>query len=297
MAGDTVGLIGVGDMGSSIGGALVRAGVRVVTALGERSAHSRRLAEAAGIEDVGSLGAVAERAGLVLSIVPPAAAAAVAEAALEAFEAAGRAPVFADCNAVAPATAADIARRCGAAGIAFADAGLVGRPPRPGQRLRTRLYVSGPARGPVLALPDAEIEPIDLGPEVGRASAAKMAYASLNKATNALYTAVVLAAERLGVRGELMRELDKSQPAAAERVRNQVPFLAADAERYAGEMREIAATFASVGVTTQFHDGARWLYELLAASPLAAETRADQPQTRSLDEALAAFATALDEKP
>lgn len=294
MAVETVGLIGVGDMGSAVGGALARAGLSVVTSLADRSAQSRRLAEAAGIEDAGSLEAVARRADLVLSIVPPDAAGGAADAALAAFAAARRRPVLADCNAVAPATTAAIAERVASAGVAFVDAGLVGRPPRVGQNLRTRLYASGAARGAVLALPDDEIELIDLGPDIGRASAAKIAYAALNKGTNALLTAAVLAAEQLGVRAELMAELDRTQPAAAERIRRQVPLLAADAERYAGEMREIAATYESVGVTAELHDGARWVYELLAASPLAAETRAEQPEQRSLDDALAAFTAALE---
>ncbi len=294
MAAETVGFIGMGDMGSAVAGALGRAGLRVVTSLAERSEHSRALAEAAGVEDLGSLEAVARACDLMLSIVPPAEAGRAADEALVACRAARRAPVFADCNAVAPATVARIARGFDAAGIAFVDGGIVGRPPRIGQSLPTRLFVSGAARSAVLALPDDEIELIDVGADVGRASAVKMTYASLNKATNALFTAVVLAAERLGVRDELMHELDKSQPAAAERIRRQIPFLAADAERYAGEMREIAATYASVGVTTEFHDGARWIYELLAASPLAVETRAEQPDRRVLGEALAAFMTQLD---
>lgn len=297
MAVGTVGVVGVGDMGSAVGAALMRAGLRVVASLEGRSAHSRRLAAEAGLETLGSLEAVAAAADLVLSIVPPAAASAAAEAGLAAIRAAGGRAVFADCNAVAPAAATRLAAAFDAAGIAFVDVGIVGRPPRAGGTLRTRLFAAGPARAAVLELPDAELEPLDAGAEIGRASAIKMMYASLNKGTNALYTACVLAAERLGVRDELMTELDKSQPAAAERIRTQVPFLAADAERYAGEMREIAATYASTGLTTGFHDGARWVYELLAASPLGAETRADAPAQRSLEAALAAFAAGLGAAP
>ncbi len=49
----TVAVIGTGDMGSAVGGALVRGGYRVVTAGEGRSAQSLRLAAEAGIEDVG----------------------------------------------------------------------------------------------------------------------------------------------------------------------------------------------------------------------------------------------------
>jgi 3-hydroxyisobutyrate dehydrogenase-like beta-hydroxyacid dehydrogenase len=145
----------------------------------------------------------------------------------------------------------------------------------------------------VLELAVDALEFVDLGPDVGRASAMKMAYSSLNKGTDALLTAVLLAAERLGVRAPLMRELEFSQADALKRMRARVPFLGATAERFSPEMVEIAATFESVGVTPQFHRGAEWLYALVATTPFAAETRATQPKERSLDETVAVLTTAL----
>jgi hypothetical protein len=115
----------------------------------------------------------------------------------------------------------------------------------------------------------------------------------MNKGVDALYTAVLMAAEELGVRAELMEEFRASQTQAAERMAARVPYLAATAERYTGEMREIASTFAAAGVTPDFHRGAEWVYAALAGTPLAAETRATLPAHRSLDEALAVFCAAL----
>jgi 3-hydroxyisobutyrate dehydrogenase-like beta-hydroxyacid dehydrogenase len=207
--------------------------------------------------------------------------------------AAGVRPTFVDCNAVAPATVRAIARVIEPAAAAFIDVGIVGRGPRPGGE-RTRFYVSGAARRTVLALAVAGIELIDMGEEIGSASALKMAYAALNKGTDALLAAVLLAAERLGVRAALMRELEQSQQEALTRMRARVPFLAATAERFAPEMAEVAMTYESVGVTPLFHRGAEWLYALLATTPLAAETRATLPRERSLDAALAVFTAALD---
>lgn len=288
----TIGVVGTGDMGSAVGGALVRAGYRVLTAGNGRSAPSRALGASEGIEDAGSLEAVVRGVELLLSIVPPAAALAFAAEAGAAMLATGTRPAFADCNAVAPATVRAIERALAPSGAAFVDVGIVGRGPRVGGE-RTRFYVSGAARSAVLALDCPALELVDLGPEVGTASALKMVYASLNKGTDALLTAVLLAAERLGVRAPLMRELAGSQQEALARMRSRVPFLAATAARYAPEMAEIAATYESAGVTPAFHRGAEWLYGLLATTPLAAETRATLPRERSLDEALAVFAAAL----
>jgi 3-hydroxyisobutyrate dehydrogenase-like beta-hydroxyacid dehydrogenase len=290
---DTVAVVGTGDMGHAVGGALVRAGYRVVTAGAGRSAPSLRLAAEAGIEDVGTLEAAVAAAHLVLSIVPPAAATTFAAAAAGAMLSTGARPMFADCNAVAPATVQAIERALLPTGAPFVDVGIVGRAPGVG-REPTRFYVSGEPRATVLGLDVAELELIDLGAEIGRASALKMAYSALNKGTDALLTVVLLAADRLGVCEPLLRELEFSQIEALERMEARVPFLGATAKRFAPEMAEIARTYESVGVTPLFHRGAEWLYALVATTPYANETRATQPKQRSLDEALAVLAAALE---
>ena len=132
----TVAVVGTGDMGHAVGGALVRAGYRVVTAGAGRSALSQQLAAKSGIEDVGSLEAVMRSAQLVMSIVPPAAAPSFAASAARAMQAAGARPVFADCNAVAPATVAAIASAIAPTGAPFVDVGIVGRGPVPAASAR-----------------------------------------------------------------------------------------------------------------------------------------------------------------
>jgi 3-hydroxyisobutyrate dehydrogenase-like beta-hydroxyacid dehydrogenase len=291
----TVAVVGTGDMGAAVGGAFVRAGYRVVTAGQGRSAASHALAAAAGIEDVGSLDAAVRAASVVLSIVPPAAAPPFAAAAARAMQAAGVQPAFVDCNAVAPATVRASAEALAPTGADFVDVGIVGRGPGPGGE-RTRFYVAGAARGRVLELRVPEIELIDMGEEIGAASALKMAYSALNKGTDALLATVLIAAERLGVRPALMRELEGSQAEALKRMRARVPFLGATAKRFAPEMAEIAATYASVGVTPDFHRGAEWLYSLVAQTAYAAETRATQPRERPLDEAVGVFAATLERR-
>ena len=287
----TIAVIGTGDMGSAVGGALVRAGFRTVTDLTQRSPQSRTLAARSGINDLGSLREVVKSADLLLSIVPPARAQAFAASAAAAMAATGARPVFVDCNAVAPSTVRSIAGLFAALGTPFVDAGIVGRGPVSGVQPPTRIFVSGPAqRHELLDLAIDGIRMIDMGDEIGAASAIKMAYAALNKGTDALHAAVLVAAERLGVRGELMRELELSQAEAFKRMRARVPYLAATAERFAGEMAEIAITFDAVGVTPLFHRGAQHTYEALAATPLGMETRATLPEQRSLDDALAVFA-------
>jgi 3-hydroxyisobutyrate dehydrogenase-like beta-hydroxyacid dehydrogenase len=288
----TIGIIGTGDMGSAVGAALRRSGCRVVTDLTGRSVASRDLAARAGFEDLGSLQDVLAAADVFLSIVPPAAAVELARRVRAALATSSVRPLFVDCNAVAPATIRSVAAIFADAGVVVLDVGIIGPAPRQGAA-PTRFYVSGEGRARLLELEVPELALIDLGAELGRASAIKMVYAAMNKGTDALYTAVLMAAEELGVRTELMAEFRTSQPHAAERMAARIPYLAATAARFTGEMREIAATFASAGITPEFPRGAEWVYATLARTPLAAETRATLPKHRSLDEALAVFCNAL----
>ena len=287
----TIAVMSPGDMGHAVGRALQEQGYRVITALAGRSEHSRQRAERGGLEDVDTLERLISEADLVLSIMPPSAAQAFATAAADAMQTTGAAPVFGDCNAIAPATTQKIGSIVGAAGATFVDGGIIGAPP--GRGSPPRLYVSGgdaelllPLGGPVLKI-------VSLGPEVGRASALKMCYAALNKGTMTLETAVLLAGARLGVYDELKVELASSQPAAFKRIENRVPWLAADAERWTGEMEEIAATFADAGLPANFHLAAAQIFRLLATTSLAAETRETADRTRTLDEAVRLFVDAL----
>jgi 3-hydroxyisobutyrate dehydrogenase-like beta-hydroxyacid dehydrogenase len=289
----TVAVIGTGDMGAAVGAALVRAGYRFITDSSHRSEPSRERATRAGLVDAGSLDAVVQQAELLLSIVPPAAALGFARAVASALRSTRSRITFADCNAVSPDTVRAIAALFKDSGCGFVDAGIVGRAPRPGGE-RTRFYVSGSERRALLGLDVSEIALVDLGERIGDASALKMAYAALNKGTDALHACLLLAALRLGVLDPLLKECEASQAEALARMKARTPFLGATAARFMGEMAEIAKTFASVGVTPDFHRGAEWVYALIATTPFAAETRETQPRERSLDAALAVYDAALE---
>ncbi len=286
----TIGILGSGDMGSGVAAAFVEAGYRVVTDLSGRSEHSRMLAGRAGTTDLGSFAAVLDAAELLLSIVPPARAREVAEAVADHGPLSG---VFVDCNAVSPGHAAELLDIVRLSGTTVLDVGIIGSPPARAGSRGTRFYVAGEARSLLLDLEVPGISFLDMGPEPGRASAIKMTYASLNKGVDALLTTVLLSAKQLGVEQELFAEIEASQAVLVERMRRSIPFLAAAAERYVPEMREIAATYAAAGTTPAFHEGAAWLYDVLARSKLATETRASLPRERSLEEALEVFADAL----
>lgn len=292
MARPRVAILSPGDMGGGVGAALAARGHEVLTCLAGRGAETRARAERCGFRAVADLEAVAAEADLVLSILPPESAPELARALAQAMERAGRAPAFADCNAVAPETARRIAALFDGAGAPVIDAGIVGWAPRP-EGPPTRFYVSGPAARLMDALDGPGISIRHCGPEIGRASAVKMCYASISKGTNALHAAAMTAADALGVGETVRAEIADSVPSVMERMRTNVPRLPADSGRWVGEMEEIARTFASVGVTTGFHRGAADMFRLLDSTPYGRETRETMDTARTLEETVAACVAGL----
>jgi 3-hydroxyisobutyrate dehydrogenase-like beta-hydroxyacid dehydrogenase len=283
MALKTVAILSPGDMGSGVGRALRAHGYDVVTCLAGRGQGSRARATRAGFREVASLEALVSAADIVLSILPPESAPQVAREVARAMRATGRKPPYADCNAVAPETARGIGATIAAASAEFIDGGIIGTPPGKSD-LPTRIYVSGP-RAEIMAEFDGKgIYVRQSGPEIGRASAIKMCYAAVSKGTNALHTAALVTAEALGVGQAVRDEWKLSAPGVYDRMQKSVPWLAADAARWVGEMVEIAKTFDSCGVTPKFHQGAADIFRLLDASPFSAETRETLDRSRTLEQ-------------
>ncbi len=266
----TVGVMMPADMGGGIAMRLADAGIRTISSLAGRSARTRDLAAAAGVEDVGSDIQLVMQSDVILSVVSPEAAEPLAARMAHAIRAADKPVAYVDCNAVSPETAIRIAETVTGAGGRFTDGGIIGPPPRDPARADTRLYLSGPD-APFLV--EALGQALDVrlaGPNVGDASAVKMCYAALTKGSFALMTQLAVAAERLGVSDVLRAEFAASQRDQYARMRGQVPGSVPKAFRWVAEMREIAATFESVGVTGSSLHGAAETYDAVAATALGA---------------------------
>ena len=291
---ETIAILSPGDMGHGVGKALVDHGYRVITCLAGRSQRTRDLAAAAGIADVPSLEEMVQEADLVMSILVPAQAVGVAREVAEAMRAAGTPRPFADCNAVSPRSAAEMASIIGDAGGDYIDGGIVGGSPARGAA--PRIYTSGPRAGLMDELDGKGIAIRNLGPSVDRASGMKMCYASMTKGTNALRVAMLTAAHSLGLYDELIEELASSQGDALSAMESGIPGLPANAGRWIGEMEEIAETFDAAGVTPGFHQGAAEMFRLLAATPFADESPESIDRNRTLKDTIEAAAEGLPER-
>jgi 3-hydroxyisobutyrate dehydrogenase-like beta-hydroxyacid dehydrogenase len=237
-------------MGAAIGALLVARGHEVLWQPNGRSDQTARRAAAAGLKSVDSF----DDADVILSVCPPHAALDVARS-LQ-----GTRALVVDANAISPMTA----RRVGEViGERWVDGGIVGPPPRrPGT---TRLYLSG--RHAIEAsrlFAGTRLEPVVLDGSPVAASSLKMAYAAWTKGSAALLLAAFESARGTGVEDALRAEWRRSQPELDSRLQGAEDSATAKGWRWIGEMNEIAATFASVGLPSGFHEAAAEMFDRAA---------------------------------
>jgi 3-hydroxyisobutyrate dehydrogenase-like beta-hydroxyacid dehydrogenase len=263
----TVAVMSPGDMGHAVAAVLRQSGLRVITRLDGRSERTRTLGVRAGLEEVADDVTLVREADILLAILVPAQAMALAERISGAVRASAVDLLYVECNAIAPQTTRQIGEVLEAAGARFVDAGIIGPPPKPGAAL-TRFYASGKNAAEFARLADFGLDVRIVGDEPGQASAVKMCYAALTKGTTALMTELAIAADRLGVGAALREELAQSQGAMLERMGRAVPDMVPKAHRWVGEMQEIARTFGACGLTPSTFEGAAEIYALIADTPL-----------------------------
>jgi 3-hydroxyisobutyrate dehydrogenase-like beta-hydroxyacid dehydrogenase len=250
---NVVGVLHPGEMGAAVGGCLSQRGFEVLWASAGRSSATGARAADAGLRDVGSVGAMLDRASVILSVCPPYAALDVARSV------AGFQGIYVDANAVSPATSREVAKAIEAGGAGYVDGGIIGAPPRsPGD---TRLYLSGLRAGEVSDLfAGTALDAKVIGEEIGQASALKMAYAAWTKGTAALILAIRALAHAEGVEQALVAEWQESQPALTARPHAAARSALQKGWRWVAEMEEIAATMAAVGLPPGFHQAAADIY-------------------------------------
>ncbi len=254
------GFLHPGAMGASL--AAVCRGTRLWCGDG-RSEATKARAVAAGLEDVEFIGALVRRADIIISLCPPAEALGVAIAVADA----GFDGIYADVNAVAPATARLIGQRF----TRFVDGGVVGPPV--GAAGSTRLYLSGDAATDVAALwtgTPLETRVVDGG--AGAASAVKICFAAWTKGTAALLLAIRALAVAEDVEHAVLAEWATSMPGLAEQSERAAVGNAPKAWRFAGELDEIADSFAAHALPDGFGRAAAAVYERLAQFKDATDT-------------------------
>ena len=243
-AGLTVGVLHPGQMGAAVAAQARGKGAPVLWCPTGRSARTAQRAADASLEPTTGLADLLQRADVVLSICPPAAAEDVAgEVAAHRFRG-----VYVDANAISPARSLRIMTALAQAGARPVDAAIIGPPPT--ASVTPRLYLAGdPADTSVVAelFAGTSVEPVVMAQPSGAASALKMAYSGYQKATRVLSALAHALASHHDVTEHLLIEAHRSagsplaQPAY-------LPGVAARAWRWAPEMHEIADTLTEAGL-------------------------------------------------
>jgi 3-hydroxyisobutyrate dehydrogenase-like beta-hydroxyacid dehydrogenase len=257
----TIAVLAPGAMGSAVARRLKDHGARVLTQLAGRSQATAERAAAAGM--IAASDTEIAAADIILSIVPPGEAVALAERLAGVIAAGSKKPVFVDCNAVNVETVETIARIIAAAGAPFVDAGIIGLPPRPGIKGPV-FHVSGAAAREVSCLGDFGLDLHVIDGPVGAASALKMSYAGINKGFTALGAAIALAATRAGAEQALRAERTASQPQMLARLERALPDMIPKAYRWVAEMREISGFLGPDDPASLIFEGCARLFEHIA---------------------------------
>jgi 3-hydroxyisobutyrate dehydrogenase-like beta-hydroxyacid dehydrogenase len=269
----TIGILYPGEMGSAVARLLRECGVETVTCVEGRSARTRSQAEALGIDALPSLDEVVARAEVVLSLVNPGAAVAVAGSFAEAVTRTGRRPAFVDANSVSPTTIERIDGLVGAAGGVCVDGAFVGSSAALGAA--TTLLLSGPQAaevGPVFA---TSFRVRVLTPVIGDASAFKLSFAGFNKGLVALYLEAMGVAERSGFRPALDETLHDFYAGSLSTIERLLPTYPRHASRRAEEMNELRAWLRGMGENGSMAAATQTVLEEFAALGMPIETEGD----------------------
>lgn len=277
----SVGIMSPGDMGSAIGKILSDSGLDIITCLEGRSELTRLRAHEAGMRNVQSVDQLVNESDLILSVLVPSKALALAELIAGSVRRTGCHPAYADLNAIAPQTVMRINTMMTNAGVTFIDGGIIGSPPKAG-RSNTRIYCSGPNTAALESLAQSGLDVRLVGPNIGQASGLKMVYAASTKGITALWTELLVAAKALGLDEALMAEFKISGANISEVLSGRIPSMPKRARRWIGEMEEIAMTFESVGLTPRMLLGAADMYRLVSETPLADQTSREPDPTANM---------------
>jgi 3-hydroxyisobutyrate dehydrogenase-like beta-hydroxyacid dehydrogenase len=251
-----------GELGARVGAGLVARGKVVITTLdGRGEATGRRCAES-GIVVRPTISEVIREAQIVLSLVPPAAAADVARRFAALAQLAPLETVFVDLNSISPALAVELGGTIERSGRSFVDGAINGLASRLGDG--GTLFLSGARASEVAAVFEGVTRVQVLGPEVGAASSMKMLLSGISKGVCALYAELALVAERQGVLDGMLDASSQIYPEVTNLVRRMLPTYALHSARRAEEMRQLERTVRDAGILPLVTGAVRQFHESLA---------------------------------
>ncbi|EHA58405.1 6-phosphogluconate dehydrogenase [Pyricularia oryzae 70-15] len=319
-----VAILSIGDMGAGIARLLLAHSFPVATNVSNRSKDTQQRAAEAGIttlfkDDL----ALVDWADVVLSVVPPADAAATAQRVVDALafskthqrgESSSSTLYYADMNAVSPATCRDVAAMFARARapVVFIDGCILGGPPKPPAAETASQDAAAPKTWKVPLCPTsgpsslADVHPLlqstlnarPISADVGAASGLKMCFASLSKGFSAIAVQAFTTAHRLGVLGDLKSALEELAPAKLKQAEGAVTGMPPKAYRWVREMEEISNTHSvDGGFGPELFAGAAGVFKAVAQDTvLGQEKIGSRKRGMTVEDVAEAMSEGMDKK-
>jgi 3-hydroxyisobutyrate dehydrogenase-like beta-hydroxyacid dehydrogenase len=254
----------MGDMGLSVGIALLNSGIEVLTNLDGRSKKTIKSAKSNNIKNI-TLSDLIDKSDIILSIIPPSASVEVANKLSKLSQLNSKSLTYVECNAISPDTTKFIEKSFITTAFKnskYIDGSIIGTAPT--DTYKPKLYISGKYANKIEFLKSKAFQIINLGDKLEAASSIKMCYASLTKGTSALWISLLLLSKKLNIFEELIEELDYSQKDTLIKMKNQIPKLPLKSGRWIAEMREIASTYVSQSLNSGSLDNSAYIYSLVS---------------------------------
>ena len=271
----TVGILFPGELGSAFGRSLSARGIPVVTTLDERSDRTRQLCNDAGLNVLDSLEAVVEASDVLVSVVSPSAATAVATRVAAAMSGrSGTRILYLDINSISPVTMTKVASILDRPDVEVVDGSILGLASRlPGAGT---ILLSGPAAGEVAGLIGTPPRAVLLGDDIGRASLMKMLIGGVNKGLVALLLELSDVALECGVLDEFWAICRESYPGVMEPFERLLPTYPQHVGRRSEEMAELEVTVSAAGKPPIMSTAARTLFARAARSKATLDALAER---------------------
>ncbi|KKA30661.1 hypothetical protein TD95_002662 [Thielaviopsis punctulata] len=284
-----IGILSLGDMGAGVARILAANGFQTVSNCTGRSPDTVLRAQSAGVDLVPTDTALVSTCSIILSILPPGDASALADRIVSALSTSPRpahaAPlVYLDLNALAPSSVRAINTRLTAAGVVFLDGAILGGPPSCGADgvwKCPRMPLSGPRSlqdlfpGEGGARLAQTLNMYHVSRDIGAASGLKMCFSTISKGVVALFTQAFTTAHHLGMTESLKEELGILFPRQLKYAEgNGVSTMPPKAYRWIAEMQEIAKTHKEeLGFSPELFNGAASVFANVASDSILGEEK------------------------
>ncbi|MGF1578050.1 MAG: DUF1932 domain-containing protein [Gemmataceae bacterium] len=264
-----VGILYCGDLGAAMARSLRKTGIRVVTTCEGRSSRTRERADDAEVEILSSLNEVVRNADLLVSVVLPDAAEALAQACAERNQLAPPNALFLDVNSIDLESLASIERVTRDAGFRYVDGAIHGGAARLEQM--GVLYLSGPHIAEVETVFAPAFRVLALGETLGHATRMKLLMAGQSKCLNMLFLQIATLAHNAGMLDEFLTESRTFYPAIMTAIERMLPTYPVHAARRVTELQGIENLARSVDANDQIIRAARELLQTVAGAWRSAE--------------------------